>query len=242
MYPKTNSYFSKQVLDKLLFNMILSIKRLLGSKIMNENTLEIVTSPQSRGDKRRRELVDAACRLIAQKGFEGLRVRDVAAAASVNIATLHYYFPEKEDLIKSVSEHILKEFISENAPTVHNTDLSAADQLQSMIVNLEHRVRDHADKAVILTEITSRTHGDAVICETLAGIEAGWRGYLSNVIAAGHADGSILPSIDPECAASILTAMIRGLTIQAVYRLDNPDFQGIAKLVGQWISRPQNQF
>src|SRR2546430_7157743 len=49
-------------------------------------------------DERRRSLVLAAYDLIAEKGFEDLRTRDVAARAGVNIATLHYYFASKEDL------------------------------------------------------------------------------------------------------------------------------------------------
>ncbi len=42
-------------------------------------------------DERRRSLVLAAYDLIAEKGFEDLRTRDVAARAGVNIATLHYW-------------------------------------------------------------------------------------------------------------------------------------------------------
>jgi len=53
-------------------------------------------------DERRRSLVLAAYQLIAEKGFEQLRTRDVAARAGVNIATLHYYFASKEDLIPGV--------------------------------------------------------------------------------------------------------------------------------------------
>ena len=39
-------------------------------------------------EKRRQELVLAAYREIAQRGFEGLRTREVAAEVGVNIATL----------------------------------------------------------------------------------------------------------------------------------------------------------
>ena len=44
----------------------------------------------------------AAYKRLAEAGFEGLRTRDVAADAGVNIATLHYYFPSKEALIRGV--------------------------------------------------------------------------------------------------------------------------------------------
>lgn len=51
----------------------------------------------------------AAHALTAEKGFEGLRVREVAARVGVNNATLHYYFPTKEALIGAVVDAIARE-------------------------------------------------------------------------------------------------------------------------------------
>src|SRR5260370_42301093 len=67
-------------------------------------------------DERRRSLVLAAYQLIAEGGFEQLRTRDVAARAGVNIATLHYYFARKEDLIAGVVEYLLKQFMTAYLP------------------------------------------------------------------------------------------------------------------------------
>jgi len=55
-------------------------------------------SPQ----ERRRQLISVASRLIAERGMESLRTRDIAAAAKINIATLHYHFPTKEALVQAV--------------------------------------------------------------------------------------------------------------------------------------------
>ena len=41
-------------------------------------------------ERRREQLVLAAFHQVAEHGFEGLRTREVAAEAGVNIATLHY--------------------------------------------------------------------------------------------------------------------------------------------------------
>src|SRR5579864_9204628 len=60
---------------------------------------------------RRQALVAAAFARIASDGFEGLRTRDVAADVGVNIATLHYYFPTKEALIRGVIGHAMQRFV-----------------------------------------------------------------------------------------------------------------------------------
>src|ERR1700682_6833679 len=77
-------------------------------------------------EQRRQELVQAAFNQIAQHGFEGLRTRDVASEVGVNIATLHYYFPTKEALIRGVLEHAMGRFRSTLAP--HG---SPGDQLRN---------------------------------------------------------------------------------------------------------------
>src|SRR5690349_14768911 len=64
----------------------------------------------SRADERRQALVAAAFGRIANDGFEGLRTRDVAADVGVNIATLHYYFPTKEALIRGVIGYAMQRF------------------------------------------------------------------------------------------------------------------------------------
>ncbi|TMC63676.1 MAG: helix-turn-helix transcriptional regulator [Chloroflexota bacterium] len=55
---------------------------------------------RSHKEDREQALVEAAFNQIAERGFEGLRTREVAAGVGLNIATLHYYFPTKEALIR----------------------------------------------------------------------------------------------------------------------------------------------
>src|SRR5207247_2594303 len=60
--------------------------------------------------ERQEALVQAAYDLLAERGFEGLRTRDIAAKVGVNIATLHYYFPTKEKLIRGVVGYAMERF------------------------------------------------------------------------------------------------------------------------------------
>src|SRR5215831_143100 len=83
----------------------------------------------AKADSRRAALVRAAYDLIAAHGLEGLRTRDIAARAGVNVATLHYYFPTKEALIAGVAEHLAQQFISTGAPPVVGGADPALDRL-----------------------------------------------------------------------------------------------------------------
>src|SRR5256714_7359903 len=74
------------------------------------------TLARSRKEDREQALVQAAFNQIAERGFEGLRTREVAAGVGLNIATPHYYFSTKEALIRGVVAHALDRFRSTLAP------------------------------------------------------------------------------------------------------------------------------
>ncbi len=49
-------------------------------------------------------LLDAAERLFAERGYNGVSTRQIAEAASVNLGSIPYYFGNKENLLKEVIE------------------------------------------------------------------------------------------------------------------------------------------
>jgi len=56
-----------------------------------------VTAEERTGSTRRR-ILTAACEVIAEMGFEGVRMRNVAERAEVSSALLHYHFENREKL------------------------------------------------------------------------------------------------------------------------------------------------
>jgi AcrR family transcriptional regulator len=66
----------------------------------------VETSIGSRQDRRRArtraELLAAAKRLLAEKGFHGTKITDIAAAADVGTGTFYLYFPTKDALFSDL--------------------------------------------------------------------------------------------------------------------------------------------
>ncbi|NJO32261.1 MAG: helix-turn-helix transcriptional regulator [Rhodospirillales bacterium] len=52
-------------------------------------------------DERRASIVAAARRVFIRMGLDGARIRDIAAEADVNVATLFYYFASKEEIFRT---------------------------------------------------------------------------------------------------------------------------------------------
>src|SRR5260370_5231932 len=60
-----------------------------------------------KGPDRRKQIIAAASKLFASKGFEGTSIRDIAAASGVLSGSLYYHFPSKEDLLFTVHQESL---------------------------------------------------------------------------------------------------------------------------------------
>src|SRR5438046_984796 len=109
-------------------------------------------------EARRDELVLAAYREIAENGFEGLRTREVAGVVGVNVATLHYYFPSKEDLIKAVVGHAMSRFQSTLA-----TEGSAIERLRGHFTGLRRLAREEPQLFATMAELMLRASRDKAL-------------------------------------------------------------------------------
>jgi len=57
---------------------------------------------ERRRERTRRELLAAATRVLAAKGFHDTKISDIAAAADVGVGTFYLHFPDKETLFDAV--------------------------------------------------------------------------------------------------------------------------------------------
>lgn len=166
-----------------------------------------------------RALAMAAYARIASEGFEGLRTRDVAADAGVNIGTLHYYFPSKEALIHAVSAHVLQKFFA-TLPR----EGPAAELLLDYLENLRRLLKTDPALWAVSSEISLRAARDAAMAGALKGANDKWYEFLRDLIARGVAEGALKDDLDPECVSAVLVAAIRGAGLPAAaYRPERID-------------------
>jgi AcrR family transcriptional regulator len=60
--------------------------------------MRLRVTAEERAESTRRKILNAACEVIAELGFEGVRMRIVATRAEVSSALLHYHFENREKL------------------------------------------------------------------------------------------------------------------------------------------------
>lgn len=162
---------------------------------------------------RRHALVAAAYNQLAQRGFEGLRTREVAAEAGVNIATLHYHFPSKEILIGAVLAHAMERFRS----TLDVAD-STGDQLRRHFDGLRRLLRDEPELFTVMGELALRSTRDPAIRELFQKTVDMWRATIRGLLVKAGKDGSLPGPRDPDAQASLVVATVMGACMLPVWR------------------------
>src|ERR1700687_4965763 len=185
---------------------------------------------------RRQELVLAAFNLIAEHGFEGLRTRDVAAKVGVNIATLHYYFPTKESLIRGVLEYAMGRFRSTLAP--HG---SSDDQLRNHLRAVRKLLADEPELASVMGELALRSARDKSIAGIMAEMYEAWHATLRGLLRRAVKEGHLRPELDSDGVAAVVIATVSAMmtaaprTDQALRQLER--WVGVSETKG---AKPSN--
>ena len=157
---------------------------------------------------RRGALVRAAYNKLAERGFEGLRTRDVAAEVGVNIATLHYYFPTKEKLIEGVVEHAMERFRTTLEP--HGTP---SEQLRNHLRAVQRLVRDEPKLGIVMGELALRSARDPGIARIMRETNEGWHRTVRGLLRRAVKEGNLKKELDTDDTAAMIVAALRSMTL-----------------------------
>ncbi len=73
-------------------------------------------------------IIKAAVALFARQGYAGTGLRELAAAADVNLAMINYFFGSKQKLLKAILDVFFKGYLA-----IARSELTTDDDLQSKI-------------------------------------------------------------------------------------------------------------
>jgi AcrR family transcriptional regulator len=191
-------------------------------------------------EAKRDALVHAAYREIAANGFEGLRTREVAAAVGVNIATLHYYFPSKEDLIRGVVGFALTRF-----QTTLPARGEAHAQLRQHFQGLRRLAREEPELFKVMGELAQRAARDRGMAEMLRKMDDVWSSTLRTLLRRAVDSGAIAKTVDPEDMSALIVSMLKGVYLLPaasanVERLERP-LRQMERLLGLRATRVLRQ-
>jgi AcrR family transcriptional regulator len=165
--------------------------------------LAALADKSSAVEDKRRQLIDAAVRVFARKGFHASRVGDIAEEAGVAHGLLYHYFKSKDEVLQAVF-HENWSLLVARIESVEETDEPAADQLRH-ISAIVLRTWLHLPDVVrvVIQEFGRSPELAERIGELALPIDA-----LQRVIARGVETGEFRKDIDPTFAATVVYGSI----------------------------------
>ena len=165
-------------------------------------------------EQRRAQIVEAAWRLIAQKGIAATTMRQIASEAGFANGALRHYFANKHELLLSAFQHVFNATNRRFAASAkHVTALAALDALCLEIMPLdEERILE----ARIVIPFYEHAVSDPAYAELLQDTMSEWREQFRGFLADARVTGSIHPDTDIESLAEALLTLLQGMQVTAV--------------------------
>ncbi|HZC30963.1 MAG TPA: TetR/AcrR family transcriptional regulator [Gaiellaceae bacterium] len=149
-------------------------------------------------EEKRRQLLDAAVRVFAQKGFHTSRVGDIAEEAGVAHGLLYHYFTSKDEVLETIFRENW-EILVTRLRAVAEAEESVRDQLRHAAAILLRTWLHEPDVVRVIIGEISRTHAvEERIAELERPIEV-----IREIIERGQQDGEIRSELDPRLAAVV---------------------------------------
>ena len=171
-------------------------------------------SPRPRLDQvRRPAILSAAAAVIRERGLEGARIADVAAAAGTSPASILYWFSSKSELLNEALTASEAGFYDELRCELAALE-SARDRL-ALIVGSWPGQGDYS--AILWVELWPRALRDEDLADHRAELDQLWRDTIAEVVRYGQERGEF-GSADPGDFALLLSALLDGLAVQIALR------------------------
>jgi AcrR family transcriptional regulator len=181
------------------------------SKPANASAKSLKPSPSAKSNEKCRAIVRAAYQTLAEKGFEGLRMREIAKRAGIDHSTLHYYFSGKEALIDGVVDHIVQD-LAIGRPPMENAEIAPREIIAAHFDALVRQMEQTPEMFVVLVELHSRAMREPALRAIFAKNDRAWKGFLVEILQAGIQKNEFPATLVPEVAADVIISMVRGLS------------------------------
>ncbi len=172
-----------------------------------------------RAREKQRQILDAAVRVFARKGFHDARISDIAREAGVAYGLVYHYFSSKEEILDTLfldRWDVMLAAIAE-ADSIQSTPREKLYAIASFIV--ESYRHDPDLMKVIIVEVTraantfGRTH--------LSQIREAYA-QIASIVSRAQAQGAFRAEIDPEWASMAFYGLIEQVLTNWIFDSEPP--------------------
>jgi AcrR family transcriptional regulator len=189
----------------------------------------------------RERILHAACELIAERGIGGARIAQIAKAAGVSTALVHYHFQTREVLLSETLDYafdlasaVRLRATGENGD---NGDGGSAARRLADVVEQSLPVTDPGRREWQLwAELWLGAARDPELRPIAAQMYARYRTWIAAAVAEGVAAGEFAP-VDPVKTADLAMALIDGLGLRVLLGDPSMPLDQARERIGEILAR-----
>jgi len=170
-------------------------------------------SQAERRESTRRQLLDAAARVFARKGYREATVLDIVTEAGVSTGALYNHFPGKRELSLAVFDERFIEWSASYNAAVDPSD-DADDALRNAASQYDTLLRERPLNAQLMIEFWSAAMRDESLRPAFLKRHAQIRGAMAALINRTQTHFGITLTVPPENLGAIVSALADGLAMQ----------------------------
>ena len=166
---------------------------------------------------RHQEILDAAARVITERGLAETRISDIAEQAGVSPGLILYYFDSKDRLLAEALTYANDQFYLRTSREIRRLG-SAKEQLRRLIdLSVPGYLPEYGrlDEWALWIEVWVRALRDPETAKDREVLDQRWRAQISDIIRIGQASGEFVAG-DADAFALPIAALIDGLAIQVI--------------------------
>jgi AcrR family transcriptional regulator len=170
------------------------------------------------GKDRHQEILDAAARVITERGLAETRISDIAEQAGVSPGLILYYFESKDRLLAEALTFANDQFYLRTSREIRRIP-SAKDQLRRLIdLSVPGYLTEYGrlDEWALWIEVWVRALRDPEMAKDREVLDQRWRSQLADIIRWGQAKGEFASTDDADELALVVASLIDGLAIQVI--------------------------
>src|SRR5246127_3669795 len=194
-----------------------------------------IAEPRTGSQDSRDEILKAAMRLFAGRGFHETSMSEVAREAHVSKALIFWHFKTKEELFVAVLNRLLEPYFIDFAEEAAAMD--ERQQIEKLVEAYLLFVRDNASSVrFFLAQMLHDQRLSAGLNEQVLQLYSGYRTMLIELITSAQQKGICPRRSAPEAAAGFLLSALNGLLIEYLFLgAQAVDPEGAVAMVGEWL-------
>lgn len=173
---------------------------------------------QKNGRDRHQEILEAASRVITDRGLADTRIQDIAERCGVSPGLILYYFESKDRLLVEALTYANDKYYLAQARDLRRLE-HARDQLERLIdLSVPGLLPDYErlEEWALWIEIWVRALRDPALAREREVLDRRWRQSIADIVRHGRETKEFPEGEDADEIGMILGALIDGLAIQVL--------------------------